>query len=295
MKLKIAEHPFTLSFAPEYRSLLGSYFPFESFDSEFDPLFRVEISSSWIDYEIVAPLLVDVGLGNEGEVRVNIYQTREGILYNIIMPGRDVVDVCAHVTSGLSVICFGAQGNPLFRQAAFDNAMILSFISFTLSSATILLHASAVIKDGRAYLFLGKSGTGKSTHSRQWLESFSDAELLNDDHPVVRCFDDGRTLAFGSPWSGKTRCYRNLSADLGALVRIKRAGYNRLTRLSVLRGYASVFSSCSGAQWSPRLLDAKVRGLELLATRVGCYEMECLPENLAAVCCYTTLCELGRK
>ena len=72
----------------------------------------------------------------------------------------------------------------------------------------VSVHASCVSQDGRSFLFLGKSGTGKSTHARQWLETFPDCHLLNDDNPVLR-IEGGRVMAYGTPWSGKTPCYKN--------------------------------------------------------------------------------------
>lgn len=51
---------------------------------------------------------------------------------------------------------------------------------------TLLMHASVVATEtGKGYLFLGKSGTGKSTHTGLWLQQFSDCHLLNDDNPIV--------------------------------------------------------------------------------------------------------------
>ena len=60
----------------------------------------------------------------------------------------------------------------------------------------VSVHASCVSLKGRGYLFLGKSGTGKSTHSRQWLEAFPDCRLLNDDNPVLR-IEDGMVSVYG--------------------------------------------------------------------------------------------------
>ena len=53
-----------------------------------------------------------------------------------------------------------------------------------------MLHSSAVVVDGRAYLFTASSGTGKSTHTKLWLELFGEkAYILNDDKPAVRLED----------------------------------------------------------------------------------------------------------
>jgi hypothetical protein len=72
----------------------------------------------------------------------------------------------------------------------------------------IAIHSSTIEWHERCALFLGESGTGKSTHTRLWRENIEDARLLNDDSPIIRVVD-GRVLVFGSPWSGKTPCYIN--------------------------------------------------------------------------------------
>lgn len=290
MRFKIAEHTFSLSIPEELHHMLGSYRPFE-YDGQSEDLYRVEVVDQ-ITCQITKTLVEDIAEVEEGMVRVNIYQTSEGLLYDIIMPRSKVVNAQLHIVGEVAqVVLIAKREKDISNVFAFNNAMILSYISFTLAHNTLLLHSSAILKDGQAYLFLGKSGTGKSTHSRMWQEVFQDAELLNDDHPVVRRFADGRVVAYGSPWSGKTHCYRNLSAPLRAIVRIKRAEYNKLTRLSAVRSYASVMTSCTGAQWSEELSSSKVKALNALITSVGCYQMECLPNNEAAECCYETLCQ----
>ena len=51
----------------------------------------------------------------------------------------------------------------------------------------MMIHSSAVVVDGKAYLFSAPSGTGKSTHTAFWLKKFGDrAYILNDDKPAVR-------------------------------------------------------------------------------------------------------------
>ena len=56
---------------------------------------------------------------------------------------------------------------------------------------TMLIHSSALVYDGGAYLFSADSGVGKSTHTRLWLTYIEDTDLMNDDNPVVRITADG--------------------------------------------------------------------------------------------------------
>ena len=58
-----------------------------------------------------------------------------------------------------------------------------------------LMHASVVAVDGEAYAFAAPSGTGKTTHTRLWLQQFgSRAQVVNGDKPVFR-FMDGALYA----------------------------------------------------------------------------------------------------
>lgn len=288
LTFKVADHCFTLSLDERYASspLLGRYMPFNvSCDNASDILFSVQLLDS-MSYEITQTLFEDSPATDDGVVKVNVYETTEGLLYKIFMPSSTTPDALLHVVGERSSVVMNAE-SALFNQiSAFNNAMILSFVTFTLPHNTLLLHASAVLRGGKAYLFIAKSGTGKSTHTSMWIKAFDDAELLNDDHPVVRVHASGEVLAYGSPWSGKTPCYRNLSAPLVAVSRIIRANHNKLTKLSILASYASLMTSSTSMQWSKSLSAAKVKALETLITNVKCYNLECLPNTEAAECCY---------
>ena len=74
---------------------------------------------------------------------------------------------------------------------------MLMYALATAGNDTLLLHAVVLSCEGKGYLFLGPSETGKSTHARLWLKHIEGTELVNDDHPVVR-----NGVVNGSPWGG---------------------------------------------------------------------------------------------
>ena len=59
-------------------------------------------------------------------------------------------------------------------KAALDNSLMILFAMASACSGTVLFHAAVVGLDGHGYMFLGKSGTGKSTHARLWLQNIPD-------------------------------------------------------------------------------------------------------------------------
>lgn len=85
-----------------------------------------------------------------------------------------------------------------------------AFYTGLLQYGGFLLHSSAIVMDGKAYLFTADSGTGKSTHTELWRKAFGEdrVQILNDDKPAIRIAKEGY-FACGTPWSGK----HNLSMD----------------------------------------------------------------------------------
>lgn len=168
---------------------------------------------------------------------------------------------------------------------ALSNAAMLLYAFRTLPHETLLVHASVVKYQGCGYMFLGRSGTGKSTHSRLWLENIDGAELLNDDNPVIR-IADGQVRVFGSPWSGKTHCYVNESVPLQAVVRLSQAPCNKIVRSGTLQAYASLMPACSCMRWERESVDYLHKTVEKVIGRVGSWHLECLPDEAAArLCC----------
>lgn len=172
------------------------------------------------------------------------------------------------------------------RKMAIDNALMVMFALATADKGTALFHAATVSHEGNAYMFLGKSGTGKSTHARLWLKFIEGTKLINDDNPVVRVGDNGAATVYGSPWSGKTPCYRNVSYPLGGIVLLSQAPYNKITPLSGIKAYAALVPSISGKRWDERIADGLHQTENTLAETVPVWHLACLPDEEAAKVCF---------
>ena len=176
--------------------------------------------------------------------------------------------------------------NPDQTLYALNNAAMLMYAMATSRKKTALFHSSVVEHQGRAYMFLGKSGTGKSTHSQLWIKYIPETQLVNDDNPVVRVFDDGTATVYGSPWSGKTPCYRNVSYPIGGVVKLEQAPMNRIRRLSGVEAYAEVVPSISGKRWDKALADGLHETENALIKNVPMWHLDCLPDEEAARLCF---------
>ena len=170
-----------------------------------------------------------------------------------------------------------------------DNGLMLMYAFRTASLMTLEMHAAVVVRRGdeaKGYLFLGHSGTGKSTHARQWLAAFEDAWLLNDDNPILRVMDNGEVYVYGSPWSGKTPCYKNESALVGGIVKLSQAPENKIQTISLPQAYAYMLSSASGLKMEQTMADNMFETIKHIITHIPCYHLACLPNEEAAKVCW---------
>ena len=172
-----------------------------------------------------------------------------------------------------------------YMEFVLTNCMMMLYTANSAKYDTLMTHSSLVRYKGKAYMFLGKSGTGKSTHSSLWLKYIEGAELMNDDNPVIRIVDSV-PMVYGTPWSGKTPCYKNIEAPLGAIVRLTQASENNISRLNVLSSFAALLPSCSCMKWDHDSVTYVHKTLEKVIMSVPVYGLDCLPDEEAArVCC----------
>ena len=182
------------------------------------------------------------------------------------------------------------NGNYNMRKFGLNNALMLIFAFAGSKIETLLLHASLVRQNGYGYAFIAKSGTGKSTHSGLWLKHIPGCELLNDDNPIVHFNQETEeATVYGSPWSGKTPCYKNDSVPVGAFVRLEQAPVNEIQRESPARAFASLLPSCSNLKEVRELNNGVIETVKYLAAHTPVYFLKCLPDKEAAEVCFNTI------
>ena len=190
----------------------------------------------------------------------------ESVCYLWCRDGDDTVQVCGNLSMRL-----------------FRFALWIGYGVMTVPHGTVAIHSSCIVYQGKAVLFLGESGTGKSTHTRLWQEHIDGAFLLNDDSPVVR-IEESKVWVYGSPWSGKTPCYKQERYPLAGCVRLSQAPFNDIKRLSVLQAYGAIHPSCPPEfAYDSSLYDHIYRFIDTLISRAPFYHLACLPNREATM------------
>ncbi|MBQ3221372.1 MAG: hypothetical protein IJB34_05375 [Clostridia bacterium] len=104
----------------------------------------------------------------------------------------------------------------------------------------MLLHAAVLEYEGNGYAFLGRSGTGKSTHTGLWLKHLEGSKIVNGDKPILQSTEQG-FIAYGTPWMGKEGLGCNSSAPLKGLCFLEQAKENSITRLTPAEAASRIF------------------------------------------------------
>ena len=134
---------------------------------------------------------------------------------------------------------FHAEWDPLLRHGharmvpspySLDSVIRILHTLILAEQGGMLMHASSVAWGGRAFVFTGVSGAGKTTISRLCPP---DAHILTDEMSFLRPNTDGCHFAHGTPFSGELgRPGENLSAPLACVFLLAQGPENRIDHLS---------------------------------------------------------------
>jgi hypothetical protein len=106
--------------------------------------------------------------------------------------------------------------------------------------AGLLLHSASAVRNGKAFLFAGVSGAGKTTISRL---APADATLLTDEISYVRKRGDGY-IAFGTPFTGElAKLGENTSAPVAALYLLAQGTENRIEPVAAAEAARSLLAN----------------------------------------------------
>lgn len=280
MIYKIAEIPFQVK-GTKLIEAIQSMKAFEPFISEGSPLFTVEYTDNQIDTTN----------------KVELYDTGEcdGAISKLYTLNNQYL-IESYYIDNSGIITTWTQDNKIFITGDLSPQILrfslwLAYGLIAIKHGRIPIHSSCIVVDNKAYLFLGESGTGKSTHTRLYRQYIPNAKLLNDDSPIV-ANENGEIYIYGSPWSGKTPCYKAEKYPLGGIVRLSQAPYNKIHRLPKIAAYGAIHPSCPPEfAYDDRLYDFISKTISSIVTTTPTYHLECLPDKEAVELSYKTLSE----
>lgn len=267
------------------RPFLPSFAPFHITEMPNEPLLFTLVVGNGESSDV--PEGEEVGQFDCGGCNHGVYRMEDG--YKMFVSNPEGQLCCTFIAQKQFSQCKATMfGTPEQGSFGLNNAIMIMFAFAGAMQGILLMHASVPMLNDKAYLCLGKSGTGKSTHCKLWLKHVEGTDLLNDDNPAVR-YLDGKTYIYGTPWSGKTPCYRNLRKECEAFLRLQQYPGNIIKKHNPLQGFASILSSCSTMIWDKPSYNAICDTVSKIASITASYHLRCKPDKDAARLSYNTI------
>ena len=166
-------------------------------------------------------------------------------------------------------------------------AASLSFIYRTLAKYIIqkggfMMHGAVIEYDGYAYAFTAPSGTGKSTHIKNWRRLLGDKiDIVNGDKPLI-IRKNGKFYACGTPWAGKEGWQRNVCVPMGGICRVHRGSENTIKKAEPSRT-AEIVLSATLVPEETELLLMLLDSIDTFSAAIPSFELYCTAERDSAI------------
>lgn len=142
----------------------------------------------------------------------------------------------------------------------------------------ILLHGAVISVDEKGVIFLAKSGTGKTTHIRNWVRAFPQTAIVNGDKPLL---NTANMRVYGTPWSGKEAFNTNMSAEVSAFCILDRGIQNSIEKIAFSEALPKIIEQT----YMPEAPGSfrKIMGCLYQLKDISCYHLHCNMEESSAI------------
>ncbi len=140
----------------------------------------------------------------------------------------------------------------------------------------LLIHATGVEINRKAYIFPGRAGAGKSTISNL-LNQRADWKVLSDDRIIVRK-NGGVYTVYGTPWPSDARIAHNTIAPLGGIFFIFHGKINRIKEIEKRAAVERLLPVASIPWYDKDIIPGMLDFCEILVSSVPTYELHFRPD-----------------
>ncbi len=127
------------------------------------------------------------------------------------------------------------------------HALRFAFLIAAQLHGMFVIHSASILYKGKAWLFSGCSGTGKSTHTALWNKIYN-TPVLNGDLNIIS-IKDNLPVTYGLPWCGTSGIFTTASYPLGGIIFLKKAAVNNVVKLTNYDQALSIMQRMVSPSW----------------------------------------------
>lgn len=159
-----------------------------------------------------------------------------------------------------------------FRENLF-HALRMVFLYLAQMHGMVALHSASLYYRGKAWLFSGPAGTGKSTHTNLW-KGLYQISLINGDLNLLDT-KETRPLVHGIPWCGTSGIFDTHTYPLGGIILLKQSPDNRIEDLSIAEKQLSTMQRFISPMWNDTQLDYNMTAAAAIADNTLICRLHC--------------------
>ncbi len=152
------------------------------------------------------------------------------------------------------------------------------------------IHSASFLYEGRAWLFSGHSGMGKSTHTNMWHDLLH-VPLLNGDLNLISLTKEGEPVVYGLPWCGTSGISTQGTFDLGGIIMLRQAPYDRMEDLAPDEQALRIMHRLISPTWTRKQTREALTFTENLSDRILVKQLSCTKNPSAVTCCKESIDE----
>ncbi len=199
--------------------------------------------------------------------------------YIIIFVSSNVYELhSAKDGSLVTVYCKENQSDEALSE--LFHAIRFAFLIAAMADDKYVLHSASILYKGKAWLFSGISGAGKSTHANLWKDYYN-TPILNGDLNMIG-FENGSAVVYGLPWCGTSGIYTKETWPLGGITFLKQASENKVIIPSKDKKMLFFMQRLISPSWKISHIESSLRFAEKAADSVPFFRLLCTKDPDAA-------------
>jgi len=160
------------------------------------------------------------------------------------------------------------------------HALRFAFLIAAQQQGMYVIHSASILYKGKAWLFSGSSGTGKSTHTALWNKLYN-TPVLNGDLNIIS-INGNLPVTYGLPWCGTSKIFTTASYPLGGIIFLRQAAVNNVVTLTGYDKALSLMQRLVSPSWDAMLLQKNLDFAETIIQKIPVYRLDCTKEPEAA-------------
>lgn len=171
---------------------------------------------------------------------------------------------------------------PISESFIFDlfHAIRYAFLYLAQKQGMFAIHSASILYKGKAWLFSGHSGMGKSTQANLWKELYQ-TPIINGDLNLVALTENGPVI-YGIPWCGTSGISDTNTYPLGGIILLGRSTIDSCEELTANEKVLLVTQRLISPSWDEKMLLNNITFSTTLAKKISICRLSCTKNPSAA-------------